>query len=84
MKTVIRSDKPVYLLLLLWSHKCNFGAEPRSYIIATSAVKGFMQQYPDISPLSRKELYSVIVDMFTLATLSVMTGLIRDIAVNAC
>jgi hypothetical protein len=40
MKRVIRSDKPVSLLLLLWSHKCDFGAEPRSRIIATSAVKG--------------------------------------------
>jgi hypothetical protein len=43
MKIVIRSDKPVYLLLLLWSHKCDFGAEPRSRIIATSAVKGLME-----------------------------------------
>jgi hypothetical protein len=40
MKRVIRSDKPVTLLLLLWSHKCDIGAEPRSRIIATSAVKG--------------------------------------------
>jgi hypothetical protein len=40
MKRVIRSDKPVTLLLLPWSHKCGFGAEPRSRIIATSAVKG--------------------------------------------
>jgi hypothetical protein len=36
------SDKPVTLILLLWSHKCDFGAEPRSRIIATSAVKGLM------------------------------------------
>jgi hypothetical protein len=36
------SDKPVTLLLLLLSHKCDFGAEPRSPIIATSAVKGLM------------------------------------------
>jgi hypothetical protein len=42
IKRVIRSDKPVTLLLLLWSHKCNFGAEPRSRIIATSAVKGLI------------------------------------------
>jgi hypothetical protein len=40
MKRVIRSDEPVTLFLLLWSHKCNFGAEPKSRIIATSAVKG--------------------------------------------
>jgi hypothetical protein len=40
MKIVIRSDKPVTLLLLFWSHKCDFGAEPSSRIIATSAVKG--------------------------------------------
>jgi hypothetical protein len=40
MKRVIRSDKPVTLLLLLWSHKRDIGAEPRSRIIATSAVKG--------------------------------------------
>jgi hypothetical protein len=40
MKRVIRSNKPVTLLLLFWSHKCDFGAEPRSRIIATSAVKG--------------------------------------------
>jgi hypothetical protein len=43
MKRVIRSDKPVTLLLLFWSHKCDFGAEPRSRIIATSAVKGLMK-----------------------------------------
>jgi hypothetical protein len=40
MKRVIRLDKPVTVLLVLWSHKCDFGAEPRSRIIATSAVKG--------------------------------------------
>jgi hypothetical protein len=40
MKRVIRSDKRVTLLLLLWSHKCDHGAEPRSHIIATSTVKG--------------------------------------------
>jgi hypothetical protein len=40
MERVIRSDKPLTLFLLLWSHKCDFGAEPRSRIIATSAVKG--------------------------------------------
>jgi hypothetical protein len=39
-KRVIRSDKPVTLLLPFWSHKCDIGAEPRSRIIATSAVKG--------------------------------------------
>jgi hypothetical protein len=39
IKRVIRSDKPVILLLLLWSDRCDFGAEPRSRIIATSAVK---------------------------------------------
>jgi hypothetical protein len=42
MKRVIRSDKPVTLLLLLWSHKCDIGAEPRSRIIVTLAVKGLM------------------------------------------
>jgi hypothetical protein len=41
---VIRSDKPVTLLLLFWSHKCYIGAEPRSRIIATLAVKGLMQK----------------------------------------
>jgi hypothetical protein len=40
MKRVIRSDKPMTLLLLLWSHKCDFSAEPRGRIIATLAVKG--------------------------------------------
>jgi hypothetical protein len=40
MKRVIRLDKPVTVLLLFWSHKCDFGAEPRSRIIATLAVKG--------------------------------------------
>jgi hypothetical protein len=44
MKRVIRSDKPVTLLLLSWSHKCDFGAEPKSRIIATSAVKGLNAQ----------------------------------------
>jgi hypothetical protein len=33
------------LLLLLWSHKCDFGAEPRSRIIATSAVKGLNKKF---------------------------------------
>jgi hypothetical protein len=42
VRRVIRSDKRV-TLLLLWSHKCDFGAEPRSRIIATSAVKGLME-----------------------------------------
>jgi hypothetical protein len=37
IKRVIRSDKPATLLLLLWSHKCDFGAEPRSRIIATGS-----------------------------------------------
>jgi hypothetical protein len=46
MKIVIRSDKPVTLLLLLWLHKCNIGAEPRSRIIATSAVKGLRSHEP--------------------------------------
>jgi hypothetical protein len=49
-KRVIRSDKPVTLLLLLWSHKCDFGAEPRSRIIATSAVKGLTDLF--INPRS--------------------------------
>jgi hypothetical protein len=40
MKRVIWSDKPVTVLLLFWSHKCDNGAEPRSRIIATAAVKG--------------------------------------------
>jgi hypothetical protein len=44
MKRVIRSDQPVTLLLLLWSHKCDFSAEPRSRIIAISAVKGLTKK----------------------------------------
>jgi hypothetical protein len=49
MKRVIRSDNPVTLLLLLWSHKCDIGAEPRSCIFATSAVKGLIvQQWPRV------------------------------------
>jgi hypothetical protein len=44
MKRVIRSDKPVTLLLLFRSHKCDFGAEPGSRIIATSAVKGLKEE----------------------------------------
>jgi hypothetical protein len=46
IKRVIRSDKPV-TFLLLWSHKRDIGAEPRSRIIATSAVKGVM--VPDLA-----------------------------------
>jgi hypothetical protein len=49
MKRVIRSDNPVALLLLFWSHKCDFGAEPRSRIIATSAVKGLNALVPLLS-----------------------------------
>jgi hypothetical protein len=45
MKRVIRSNKLVTLLLLFWSHKCDFGAEPRSRIIATSAVKGLIDLF---------------------------------------
>jgi hypothetical protein len=48
MKRVIRSDKPVTLLFLFWSHKCDFGAEPRSRIIATLAVKGLRRQASDL------------------------------------
>jgi hypothetical protein len=44
MKIVIRSDKPVTFLPLLRSHKCDFGAEHRSRIIATSAVKGLKSE----------------------------------------
>jgi hypothetical protein len=44
MKRFIRSDKPVTFLLLFWSHKCDLGAEPRSRIIATSAVKGLKKK----------------------------------------
>jgi hypothetical protein len=56
MKRVIRSYKPVTLLLLLWSHKCDFGAEPRSRLIATSAVKELKKvakkkkRVPDLLP----------------------------------
>jgi hypothetical protein len=39
MIRVIRSDKPVTLLLLLWSHKCDFGAEPRSCDFGSERVK---------------------------------------------
>jgi hypothetical protein len=42
MNRVIRSDKPVTVLLLFWSHKCVIGAEPRRRITATSAVKGLI------------------------------------------
>jgi hypothetical protein len=42
MKRVIRSDKPVTVLLLFWSHQCDIGAEPRRRIIATSAVEGLI------------------------------------------
>jgi hypothetical protein len=51
MKKVVRSDKPVTLLLFFWSHKCDFGAEPRSRIIATSAVKVLTHSPPLYSPL---------------------------------
>jgi hypothetical protein len=57
-KRVIRSDKPVTLLLLLWSHKCDFGAEPRSRIIATSAVKGL--KCPQSTYVKRRSLWSVL------------------------
>jgi hypothetical protein len=39
IKRFIRSDKPITLLFPVKSQKCDFGAEPRSRIIATSAVK---------------------------------------------
>jgi hypothetical protein len=56
MERVIRSDKPVTLLLLLWSHKCDIGAEPRSCIIVTSAVKGL-------------SMYLILVGSFIITTL---------------
>jgi hypothetical protein len=58
MKRVIRSDKPVTLLLLFWSHKCDNGAEPRSRIIATSAVKGLKSKTKE--DIKTKRVISVI------------------------
>jgi hypothetical protein len=57
MKRVIRSNKPVTLLLLLWSHKCDFGAEPKSRIIATSAVKGLRPSTPQLFKVKVKVNY---------------------------
>jgi hypothetical protein len=45
MKRVIRSDKPVTLLLLFWSHKCDNGAEPRSRIIYYRNKQVSQQEY---------------------------------------
>jgi hypothetical protein len=56
MERVIRSDKPVTVLLLFWSQKCDFGAEPRSRIIATSAVKGLK---PTITGSQKKKKPSI-------------------------
>jgi hypothetical protein len=56
MKRVIRSNKPVTLLLLLWSHKCDFGAEPRSCIIATSPVKGLKKKRKKKKKLKMKTM----------------------------
>jgi hypothetical protein len=53
IKRVIRSGKPVTLLLLLWSHKCDFGAEPRSRIIVTLAVKGLTPVTPTLACQTR-------------------------------
>jgi hypothetical protein len=58
MKRVIRSDKPVTLLLLFWSHKCDIGAEPRSRILATSAVKGLTFLWTAIKHTLRICMYS--------------------------
>jgi hypothetical protein len=41
---VIRSDKPIISVYPVKSHICDFGAELRSRIIATSAVKGLIQR----------------------------------------
>jgi hypothetical protein len=57
MKRVIRADKPVTLLLLLWSHKYDFGAEPRSRIIATLAAKGLNSQHSEICKSSNTLCY---------------------------
>jgi hypothetical protein len=59
MKKVIRSDKPVTFLLLFWSHKCGFGVEPRSGIIATSAVKGLKGLQPFLNPVASSDLGKV-------------------------
>jgi hypothetical protein len=60
IKKVIRSDKPVTLLLLLWSHKCDFDAEPRSRIIATSAVKGLKQTQQKFCQKKIKKIWNKI------------------------
>jgi hypothetical protein len=62
MKRVIRSDNPVTYLLLLWSHKCDFGAEPRNRIIATSAVKGLN----DLGIFRKTSLFALIVRTINL------------------
>jgi hypothetical protein len=43
IKRVIRSDKPLASVFLVKSQKCDFGAEPRFSLFATSAGKGLNQ-----------------------------------------
>jgi hypothetical protein len=43
------------LLLLLWSHKCDFGAEPRSRIIAALAMKGLKKEKKTGKKRKKKE-----------------------------
>jgi hypothetical protein len=57
IKRIIRSGKPVTLLLLLWSHKCDFGAKLKSRIIATSAVKVLNMCF--LSTFKRAEWFTI-------------------------
>jgi hypothetical protein len=45
MKRVIRSDKPITLVFPVKLQKCDFGAEPRCRLFATSAGKGLNKNW---------------------------------------
>jgi hypothetical protein len=50
-----------------WSHKCDFGAEPRSRIIATSAVKGLIRTVTQLKPnLKYSVTHKTHTDSFTI------------------
>jgi hypothetical protein len=74
MKGVIRSDNPVTLLLLFWSHKCDFATEPRSHIIATSAVKGLKK-----NPIDAFFLFF----FFFIKEVSLGSTIIRKTSINS-
>jgi hypothetical protein len=68
MERVIRSDKPVTLLLLFWSHKCDFGSERvkqklsvywRLHKVAVDSLDELLTEVVEVVAHSQHVLHSV-------------------------